>query len=149
MEINGKRVVDATKSLHITISKQDAAKGKNKDPGGCAAALAILRAFKKEGVKKTRVHIGRTYVEYPDKWVRFRTPNSLKTEIVSFDRGNRPQFMEGNYTLEKISPADRIGAQSGREWGKTATSRLTKSKRPKIARVHHQIEGVRGRGANR
>jgi hypothetical protein len=40
VEINGKKVVDATKPLHISISKNDAKMGKNKDPGGCAAARA-------------------------------------------------------------------------------------------------------------
>ena len=149
MEINGKKVVDATKLLHIEITKQDAERGRNKDPGGCAAALAIVRSFKKEGAKAARVHLGRIYVEYPDKWVRYKTPAGLKTEIVSFDRGRSSKFMEGTYGLQPIPPTARLGARKGRDWGKTATSKLTKSKRPKIARAIHQIEGVRARGANR
>jgi hypothetical protein len=148
MEINGKKVVDATKLLRIEITKQDAERGRNKDPGGCAAALAIVRSFKKEGAKAARVHLGRIYVEYPDKWVRYKTPAGLKTEIVSFDRGRSSKFMEGTYGLQPIPPTDRLGARAKTQ-GRTSSSDLTKSKRPKIARAIHQIEGVRARGANR
>ena len=148
MEINGKKVVDATKLLHIEITKQDAERGRNKDPGGCAAALAIVRSFKKEGAKAARVHLGRIYVEYPDRWVRYKTPAGLKTEIVSFDRGRSSKFMEGTYGLQPIPPADRLGARA-KPTGRTSTGKLAFSKRPKIARAIHQIEGVRARGANR
>lgn len=145
MEINGKKVVDATKLLHIEITKRDAELGNTKDPGGCAAARAIIRSFKQEGAKAARVHVSRIYVEYPDKWVRYRTPNTLKTEIVSFDRGRSAKFMEGNYGLLPIAPSDRIAARKRN----AGNDPRTKSKRPKIARAVHQIEGVRARGANR
>ena len=38
MKINGKKVVDATKPVKITITPKDIAKGDNKNPSGCAAA---------------------------------------------------------------------------------------------------------------
>ena len=107
MRIAGKKVVDATKPLRITISKRDASLGKTKDPGACAAARAIIRTL--ADVKGARVHLGRTYVEYPDKWVRYKTPNALKTEIVSFDRGARAEYAEGSYTLYAPAPTDRLG----------------------------------------
>lgn len=143
MEINGKRVVDATKSLRITITKRDASLGKTKDPASCAAARAIVRGI--EDAKGARVHLGRTYIELPDKWVRYRTPNNLKTEIVSFDRGASPEYSEGTYNLEKIAPSDRVAARKR----KPGNDPRTRSKRPKIARKIHQIEGVRAHGANR
>jgi hypothetical protein len=150
MEIAGKKVVDATKSLKITITPHDASAGKTKDPGACAAARAILRTFKPEGAKAARVHLGRTYIEYPDKWIRFRTPNSLKLEIVSFDRGTKPKYSEGTYNLERICASDRLRKRTERATNTTsAASQLTKSKRKKIARAIHQIEGVRARGANK
>lgn len=143
MEIAGKKVVDAKKPLYISISKADATKGKTKDPAACAAARAIVRTV--ADAKSARVHLGRTYIEYPDKWVRYKTPDGLKVEIVSFDRGTNAEYAEGDYTLYAPSPADRIGARLGRGVsGKTAGK-----KRPHIARIHHQIEGVRVRGANR
>lgn len=142
MEINGKRVVDATKPLRISVSKHDAATGRTKDPAKCAAARAILRTV--ADAKSARVHLGRTYVEMDDKWVRFKTPNSLKVELVSFDRGALPTYSEGDYTLYVPSPTDRLGVRP-----KPAGKAGSKKRRPHIARIHHQIEGVRMRGANK
>jgi hypothetical protein len=151
MEIAGKRVVDATRSLHIVISPRDAADGRTKDPAGCAAARAIVRGFREEGVKQARVHLGRVYVEYPNKWVRYKTPSSLRAEIISFDRGNQASFMPGDYTLQKISPADRVGAREAKYkiGGPEATRHKSRKARAKIARVIHRVEGVRGHGANK
>ena len=143
MRINGKRVVDATKSLQISISKRDARSGKTKDPGSCAAARAIIRTI--ADAKGARVHLGRTYVEYPDKWVRYKTPWRLKVEIVAFDRGAKKDYAEGQYTLSAPSPTDKLGVRVTRPAGRTGGHR----RRPHIARVMHQIEGVRARGANK
>ncbi len=142
MEIAGKKVVDARKSLKITISPRDAASGKSKDPANCAAARAIIRTV--ADAKQARVHLGRTYIEYPDRWVRFKTPSSLKLEIASFDRGAKAAYSVGNYTLGAISPADRTGVRKHVQ-GKTSGVR----RRVHIARIIHQIEGVRTRGANK
>lgn len=151
MRINGKKVVDASGPLKITITSRDAALGKNKDPGACAAARAIIRGYKDEGAKAARVHIGRTYIEYDDKWVRYKTPNSLKTEIVSFDRGSKPEFMTGDYKLLRMAPCDRFGARPAAKkiGGPKETRNTSRAARRKIARIHHQIEGVRAHGANR
>lgn len=65
MNINGKKVVDAKAPLRISISRQDAESGKNKDPAKCAAANAIVRTI--ANAKSARVHLGRTYIEMPDK----------------------------------------------------------------------------------
>jgi hypothetical protein len=141
MEIAGKKVIDANKPLHISVSKQDASAGKTKDPGKCAAARAIIRTI--ADAKSARVHLGRTYVEYPDRWVRYMTPNSLKLELVSFDRGARAEYAAGAYTLRAPAPTARLGARP------KPASKSGKRRRPHIARIHHQIEGVRARGANR
>jgi hypothetical protein len=145
MRINGKRVVDARVNLHISVSKQDARLGKNKDPAKCAAARAIVRTL--ADAKGARVHLGRTYVEYPDKWVRYRTPGSLRLEIVSFDRGGIKEHAEGVYTLYAPSSTDRLNhpRQINKPTGKTGSAK----RRPHIARVYHQIEGVRAHGANK
>lgn len=142
MRINGKRVVDATRPLHITVTPRDAALGKNKDPAGCAAARAIVRGYREEGARGARVHLGRTYVEFDDKFVRYRTPGALKLEIVSFDRGTKPEYSAGQYNLAPIAPSMRLGVKRGSTSGR-------RGKRPHIARIRHQIEGVRARGANK
>ena len=143
MMINGKQVVDAVKPLHVSISDEDARLGKTKDPGKCAAARAIIRTI--ADAKSARVHVGRTYIEYPTKWVRYKTPVALKLEIVSFDRNKVAKHAVGNYTLYAPPPADRLDARKNKPAGKTAGKR----KRPHIARIYRQIEGVRARGANR
>ena len=143
MRINGKKVVDAKKPLRIIISAADAAGGKTKDPAKCAAARAIIRTL--VDVKGARVHLGRTYIEYPDKWIRYKTPTSLKTEIVSFDRGSKPEHAQGTYTLYAPAPTDRLGMRPAKPAGATGGKR----RRPHLARIHHQIEGVRTYGANK
>ncbi len=143
MEINGKKVVDATRPMKISISKQDAKLGKTKDPGSCAAARAIIRSV--VDAKAARVHLGRTYIEYPDKWVRYRTPVALKLEIVSFDRGAECSYTKGDFTLLAPTSTDRLGMRPKKPTGKTGS----RKRRSHIARVNHQIEGVRPRGANR
>jgi hypothetical protein len=149
MEINGKRVVDATKPLRISISREDAAKGRTKDPAKCAAARAILRVI--PTAKGARVHLGRTYIETDKEWMRYITPASLKTEIVSFDRGGGAEYTEGDYTLYAPSKANRIGARPNRPLGPAASRNAAsaRNKRKKIARKIHQIEGVRAHGANK
>ena len=148
MEINGKPVVDATEPLHITISERDAALGKTKDPGKCAAARCIVRTI--ADAKAARVHLGRTYVEKADYWVRYMTPTSLRIEIVSFDRGAVAKYTEGHYTLPAPSPTARLdySKKNPRE-ARAANKRKNHHRRPHIARVHHQIEGVRPHGANK
>lgn len=149
MKINGKPVVDATTPLKVTITPRDAALGKNKDPGGCAAARAIVRGYRDEGAKAARVHLGRTYIEYDKKWVRYKTPVPLKAEIVSFDRGSNPEFMHGEYKLLRMSPCDRLNTKRPKVGGPEATRHKPRKARAKIARVHHRIDGVRAHGANR
>jgi hypothetical protein len=145
MRIAGKRVVDATKPLHIEVSKRDAALGTTKDPAKCAAARAIVRTT--ADAKSARVHLGRTYIEFDDKWVRYKTPDALKVEIVSFDRGAKKEYSAGSYTLYAPAPTDRLGHPRKKNipTGKTGGRR----RRPHIARIHRQIEGVRAHGANR
>ena len=145
MRINGKKVVDAKGPLRISISEKDAALGKTKDPAKCAAARAIVRTI--ADAKSARVHLGRTYIEMDDKWVRYKTPEALKLEIVSFDRGAKAEHTVGDYTLYAPAPTDKLGhpRKKNAPTGKTGS----RKRRPHIARIHHQIEGVRHHGANR
>src|SRR4051812_25480409 len=97
MEIKGVRVKDATRPITIEIKDRDVKNGNTKNPAACAAALACKRTF---NGAETRVHIGRTYVKLGKEWVRFRTPLSLRTEIITFDRGGT--FAPGKYTLQPM-----------------------------------------------
>lgn len=138
MKINGLPVTDASKKLAVHITKRDVSLGATKDPGGCAAARAIVR---QTGCQQARVHIGRTYIKFDNKWVRYATPPALRSEIVAFDRGG--DFEPGDYTLHAIPPAKQKGIQQG--------TAHTKSKyragAPK--RHNHILTGVHPHGANK
>ena len=135
MEISGKKVIDAKKPLELEITTSDVRLGNTKDPGGCAAALALKR---QTGVKAARVHVGRVYIETPDAWVRYITPASLRAEIIAFDRGG--SFEAGEYHLSPCPPTAKLGAHYGGDYN----HKQKKSKKPKIARIkHHITTGVR------
>lgn len=145
MRIGGIKVVDATRPLPVRVTKLDCTKGDNKNPGSCAAARALLR---EPGCVEARVHLGRTYIKVTkgreQKWLRYNTPESIRGEIIAFDRG--AQFTPGEYILRPMSPASRLGASTGsKAKHRTPAERAKAPKR----RPPHVVQGVRHRGANR
>lgn len=168
MEIAGKKVVDAKRSAKIVITKRDTETGDNKNPSSCAAALAAKRDVPE--CLSARVHIGRVYVEHKDKWVRYFTPDALRTEIVAFDRGG--SFQPGEYVLkppavsetvegrhkaytDKAYPKGRSEAQRAKDRAAAAISakKYGPDKGPRkvhIARIkRHSVTGIRPKGAVR
>ena len=147
MEINGKPVVDARKHAVIHITDRDTIKGATKDPGACAAALAARRDI--ADCISARVHIGRVYIEQKEKWVRYQTPESLRTEIIAFDKGG--SFQPGDYTLRPPAPSAREG-RSGSETNRHGFDNQKKRPRKKllVAKIkRHEVTGIRPSGANR
>ncbi len=138
MRIDGLKVVDPRSPIVITVTPRDAKNGQNKNPSGCAAALACVRDV--PGCTQARVHLGRTYLRLEDKWLRFKTPRPLRTEIVSFDRG--AIFQPGEFRLEPLAPSDR--AKGKRQGGADKPKKKFAKKR-----TYHTITGVRQHGANR
>jgi hypothetical protein len=160
MEIAGKKVVDAKRSAKILITKRDVVAGDNKNPSSCAAALAAKRDVPE--CLSARVHIGRVYIEHKDKWVRYFTPEALRTEIVAFDRGG--SFQPGEYVLRPPAVSEtsegrkeRSEAQRVKDRAAAAVSRSKPghvSQRPrktiKVARIkRHKVTGIRPKGASR
>lgn len=142
MEINGKKVVDATKPVTIHIKPRDCTEGENKNPSSCAAARAVKRDVPE--CVSARVHIGRVYVETPTKWLRYSTPPALRTEIIAFDKGGT--FQPGDYKLNAIQPSHRKGKRSGSDTNRNRS----KKPRPLIAKIkRHEVSGIRPKGANR
>ncbi len=151
MEINGKKVVDATRRARIVITERDAREGDNKNPSSCAAARAAKRDVPE--CISARVHVGRVYIETPKQWVRYFTPERLRTEIVAFDRGG--SFEPGEYELKPPSKGEtereRKKKRSGSETNRNGGSAQTKNPRKvKVARIQrHAVAGVRPKGAVR
>lgn len=132
--INGKKVVDADYRTALVIEKRDIVAGKSKEPDSCAAAQACVRQF---DALSAHVFLSRTYIEYPKRWVRFRTPQALRTEMISFDRGHK--FTPGTYILSPLSPSELPnGSRKGTD-GEPRTKRYYPKKRAKA----HKLDGVR------
>lgn len=112
MTIDGIEVEDATKPLILHIREADCKSGK-KDPSGCAAAKAACRI---DGVIEARVYRTRTYLLMQSKgkkvWKRHNTPNSIRNELIAFDRGG--SFEPDDYTLGIVGVSERLGATAGR-----------------------------------
>lgn len=142
MKIGGKKVVDATKPLILYVSNKDVQNGQVKNPEECAIAKACKRQL---GARRAKVHLTRTYVEYDDKWVRYSTPNSARTELVSFDRGKK--FEEGVYKLPPLQPTKRT---TGRRQGGPDTEKQARSRGNQNARGKHHyiVTGVRSTAKN-
>ncbi len=148
MEIAGKRVVDASKPVTITITPRDVASGDNKNPSSCAAAKAAKHSIAE--CISARVHIGRVYIEQDKKWVRYNTPDSLKQEIIAFDRGGT--FAPGEYILRPISKNETTEGRRERTDARKGDRHDTRSKKLhiKIAKIkRHEVSGIRPKGANR
>lgn len=148
--INGKPVVNASRSVSLHISPMDTKKGNVKNPGACAAALAAMREI--PNCTAARVHLGRAYVynEKKQHWVRFKTPESLRSEIIAFDRGG--SFQPGEYKLRPLPPSEldpkiknkaRYEKHSGSDTNRSNTSRPAQAPVTKKHRKLHVVRGVR------
>jgi hypothetical protein len=137
MQINGLPVVDAKRKVTLKIIAKDIRNGNAKDPASCAAALACKRQLH---ANAARIHLGRSYVQIGRKWVRFLTPISLRTEIVSFDRGS--SFKSGAFVLNPMQPSHR---GSGKRQGSNVGKRGKDVKK----RSTYRTLGLRPYGANR
>ena len=143
MKIDGIEVVDARKPLSLKIGKKDIGRGSVKNPYVCAAARAIMRQV--PNATQAKVHMSKIYIKTGKKWTRYQAPASLRTEIVSFDRGGA--FEAGEYLLAPVPSAQRYTPEKAghyREW-LAKTDNGSKLLRPKTKkrRAAHQVAGIR------
>lgn len=141
-EINGLPIVDATRTIRIHISQRDAKLGKTKDPGACAAARSCIRTV--DECTAARIHLSCAYLKMGAVWVRYKTSQALRSEIVAFDRG--ASFEPGIYTLAAVPPSQRVNNKKKRSGSNT--NRNKPGKHRKLA-VRHVTTNVRPHGANR
>lgn len=128
---NVKRVVDATKSVFITVSREDNKQAKPKDMANCALARACKRQNIADGAI---IGLTTSYLIKGDTATRYITSNAVGREIVSFDRHHN--FAEGvNYRLSKISPSTRLGTMPK---GRKSSGKLGPRKQ-----VIHRTDSVR------
>lgn len=139
LKIDGLPVHDATKSIVLSIGALDVPKSKERNPASCAAARACIRTLDAEAA---RVHLSRIYIKLPGKkaWLRFRTPGSLRSEIIAFDRGGR--FVPGEFTLDPLTASDRRDNRRADD----ARRRHDKGRKTGKKRTYRIVEGVRSNG---
>lgn len=135
---NVEHAVDATKAVEISVNRQDCKTGKKLDSTECALAKAAKREFKCDGVI---IGMSTSYLIKGKEAIRFATPPSVRTEIISFDR--HQDFSPGDYYLIPKSTQARFGsnyiAPGTRSGGKNKTA---KRKYHKTARVRLLPNGV-------
>jgi hypothetical protein len=101
-------VGDAKDSITIEVTKEDSKSKGRRDHKHCAFAVACQRLTKASGVI---VAIKTAYLIFGDQAFRYRVPEAVSREIVSFDRD--AEFATGTYKLTKMPPWNRLGANAG------------------------------------
>ena len=130
--IEGLPVINAKKSIALHITPIDIVAARKHSPGNCAVAKACTRQLQAEEV---RVHLTRIYVRFNAKnWVRYFAPASLRTEIITYDRGGA--FAPAVFVLPAPSPARTTGKRQG---SATNDNRKNKKKR----KAYTPVKGVR------
>lgn len=97
-------VSDAKGAAKFVVTEEDCAQGKKKEPGACALARAALRQY--DGAV---ISMHSAYLIKGNKAVRFRVPQSVAREIVSFDRSQA--FAPGEYELKTFPKSARLGTR--------------------------------------
>lgn len=96
-------VTDAKRSVRVDVIAEDCTKGNKKSPSSCAMVRALER---EKGYDGAIVSVKVAYLIRGDKAMRFRTPESVAREIVSFDRSG--DFAPGRYTLKAPSEGETL-----------------------------------------
>lgn len=116
------RVIHAKKHVIVEVSSKDCKEGKGFQTNECALAKAAKRQFKADGVA---IRLSDSFVIKGKTAIRFMTPETVKRELVSFDRHH--DFAPGIYRLSPAPP----------QWSKS-----------KIRGVGHSHKGGHNRKTN-
>lgn len=130
--IDGVPVEDARHALTIEVLPRDITKSTRKEPDSCAMAIACRRQLH---AREVLVHLSRVYVKQLKRnlWLRYAVPQSLRVEVIAFDRGGG--FAPGVFTLSPCSTSKKLGKRQG-----SAAFRRGNGKKRQPRRV---IDGVR------
>ena len=94
-----KKVVHARQPVLVDVRQQDCDEGKKLQTSECALAKATKRQFKADGVA---IRLSDSFIIKGNTAIRFKTPETVKREIVSFDR--HKDFAPGSYRLSATPP---------------------------------------------
>lgn len=125
---NVTKVIDATESLDISVSKRDCDSASSKMPDECAVAKAVQRHHTGAIISSAT-----SYVIDGHTATRFKTPIAITKELVSFDRNH--EFHPGEYSLRAPAQSERLGPRN--------RPQPVKNRGHKRRRVHHMTGGIR------
>lgn len=112
-------VSDARRPIEITVESRDRQRGKIKSPQNCAMAQACKRQERADGAL---IRLSSAFIVKGSHATRYNVPESVRREIVSFDRHG--DFQPGRYRLTAIPVSERLGAdQRQKPAGKRTGSR--------------------------
>ena len=105
-------IIDAKMPISVHVKDSDCKNAEPLNPKECAMARAAKREYK---VDAAVIGISTSYIIKGNKATRFETPESVRREIVSFDRHS--DFEPVDYYLTPKSPSTRLGvhAKSGKK----------------------------------
>lgn len=123
-------VSDATKPVIIEVTQRDSENSEALNHTACAYAVACKRQMKADGVI---IGTKTAYIISGKRAVRYRMPESVAREIVSFDR--RAGFAVGTYQLRAPSEWEQLGAVN--------TGKTHNPSDRKIKRFRHITSNIR------
>ncbi len=126
-----KRVVDAKEPLTIIVTAADCRNAKIGAPDACAMSKALNHIH--DGAI---VSLSVAYVIDGDKATRYKVPNSVSREIVSFDRNKK--FAPGEYWLSAPSEMEKLGARN-----RPQNVKVRKPEYTGIKKRYHRTTGIR------
>lgn len=100
-------VIDAKHDVEIEVTAMDCSRATSKSPNACAMARAFKRTYD-GAIISTSV----AYLIRGDTAERYKVPNSVTREIVSFDRNH--DFRAGQYRLNAPSAAFKLQPRRSR-----------------------------------
>jgi len=125
-----KHIVNAKKSISLTVSDSDVKNGKKKAHNGCPAAVACVSDL---GVDGAIISTRTAYTVVGDTATRYDVGHKMNREITSLDRG--AGFATGEYTLHRPQPKEPRGSGT-RHAGDPRPGNLRH-------KAYHHVEGAR------
>jgi hypothetical protein len=130
-------VKDADKEVHVEVLPRDNSNSKVKNHTACAMAVACKRTYQADGVI---VAVSVAYIVKGNTAIRYRLPESIAREVVSFDR--KGGFAPGTYKMLMPKEKHRIGERQGGEENHDLADPRKNHKRKKADLIHY-TDGIR------
>lgn len=111
-EKHGLKVRDSSRHMVITVLPEDLRGARRKNPECCAFARACKRQQKVDAVHFLKTS---AWIEKDGVLTRFILPESMKREIIAFDRGGK--FAPGEYQLRRPNRSRKLGTKPKKRRG--------------------------------